>query len=576
MYNKYFFLHIPKSAGTSLFKIFSDALGNENVKLVENINKGTKQVELLDKYKLVGGHFTYPDYLEVISKERYSITFLRNPVDRFLSQYFYYKNTVGESKQQSVINAQKLDLESYIEYYKSKQRYGEIFNRQLWYLAGYQNPSLTDNELLEIAKENLAKIDFVGIYEEFAESIDLMCFDCKWPLVDSIPMVNVTNKKSTYADIDLSILEKIKELNSLDIKLYEYAVSLFKNKRREILQKAVKMNNEIYCLNSSDAANINNMDDLQKCDKSKKIENKVSTTIRGGSDEVKIINTRIYNSINTDNSVTIESGGEAFIEIIFKSNIKSENIVIGFEIEDQFGQIIYATNSLLVNEKISVETNKTYCIMFSLDMNIAEGRYIVNVAAHSDKCHSFKSELENGFHKFLDLNSKECYDYCKRITEFRVEGIKGTIFRGVAKLEPSLVSSKVEIIDNVDKEISERISLKVKEVVKEVDEKSVFFCLVDIMNCTSKIINSTGVNPIHISYHWIDTKDDTVIEFDGERSSIEPSLLPFTHKEYNLKVISPKKEGKYKLRVTLVQEGIVWLNELNSCLAEDVIIDVKK
>ena len=111
MYNKYFFLHVPKVVGTSLFKVFNDILGTENVKQVESINKGPKQIEILNEYQLVGGHFTYSDYLEFISKERYSITFLRNPVDRFLSQYFYYKNNVGETKQPAVVNAKKLDLE---------------------------------------------------------------------------------------------------------------------------------------------------------------------------------------------------------------------------------------------------------------------------------------------------------------------------------------------------------------------------------------------------------------------------------------------------------------------------------
>jgi len=95
------------------------------------------------------------------------------------------------------------------------------------------------------------------------------------------------------------------------------------------------------------------------------------------------------------------------------------------------------------------------------------------------------------------------------------------------------------------------------------------------MNCTYKLINSTGENSIHISYHWLDEKDGTVIHFDGERSHIAPSLLPFNHREYKLKVISPEKEGKYRLRVTLVQEGIAWLEELNPCLSEDAIIQIK-
>ena len=69
-----------------------------------------------------------------------------------------------------------------------------------------------------------------------------------------------------------------------------------------------------------------------------------------------------------------------------------------------------------------------YCVIYNLNMNIAEGRYILNVVLHSDKCYSLDSELENGFHKFLNLHLDECYHYWNKINEFRVDGIKGSCF----------------------------------------------------------------------------------------------------------------------------------------------------
>ncbi|EKQ50524.1 MULTISPECIES: Wzt carbohydrate-binding domain-containing protein [unclassified Clostridium] len=577
MYDKYFFLHIPKAAGTSLFKIYNDILGEENVKQFVSINKGSRQMEVLNRYPFLGGHTNYLEYLKYFSEDRYSITFLRNPINRFLSQYFYYKNNVGESRETSVVNAKKLDLKSYIEHYRHIQRYGDVFNRQLLCFTGFQKSSLTDNELLEMAKENLSKINFVGIFEEFNDSIDLLCYDCKLPLVNNIPIVNVTNKKPAYAEIDGDTLELIKELNDLDSQLYEYALKLFNDKKRQILQDAVKRNYESFNSYSKNVLNldtiINDKENLKKGYEAISSENKTQTNMNCGSGEIKIISARVYNSIN--GSLVIESGGDAFIEIIFKSSIKAENIMVGFVIEDEYGQKIYGTNSLLLNQRISVEKDENYCVIYSLNMNVAEGKYKLNATLHSDKCYSLCSELENNFHRLLDLHIDECYHCHNNITEFIIEGIKGTVFEGIAKLEPSLLSSKVQIMDKTDKEIAEKISLKIKEISNEVEEKSVFFCIVDLMNCTPKIINSTGENPIHISYHWLNENGDTVTVFDGERSLITPSLLPFNHKEYKLKVISPEREGKYRLRVTLVQEGIAWLDELNPCLSEDVIIEVK-
>lgn len=576
MYNKYFFLHIPKAAGTSLFKVFNEILGSENVKQVVSLNKGPKQLETLNEYKLVGGHFTYYDYLKFINDDRYSITFLRNPIERFLSQYYFFKNNVGDIKQPSVVNAKKLDLKSYVEYYGNKQMYGDVLNRQVWHLVGLQKPTITDNEVLELAKENLSKINFIGIHENLAESIDLLCYDCNWPLIRDIPVINVTNKKPVYSEVDKNTLERIKELNYLDFQLYDYALELYNSKKRQILQEAIKVNYKISHSNSEEVLNLkrNIIVSLHK-DNERNVcmENKIGSNINCGTGEIKITSARVYN--NTDGSIVIKSGREAFIEIIYKSSITVENVVVGFVIEDEYGQKIYGTNSLLLNQIIPVQKDETYCVIYKLNMNIAEGRYNLNVALHSDKCYSLSTSLEDNFHKFLDVHLDECYDNCNNITDFVVSEINGTVFEGVAKLEPSLLSRKIEIMDKVDKKTTDKIYLNIKEVPREVEVKSMFFCNIDIMNCTSKIINSTGENPIHIAYHWLNENNNTIIHFEGERSTIAPSLLPFNHNEYKLRVRSPEKSGKYKLRVTLVQEGVVWLDELNFCLPKDAIIEIK-
>jgi hypothetical protein len=576
MCNKYFFLHVPKTAGSSLFRVFNDVLGEENIKQVESINRGVKQIEKLNEYQFIGGHFTYLDYLEFINKDRYTITFLRNPVDRFLSQYFFYKNNVSGIDLPAIINAKKLDLKSYIEYYRNIQRCGEVFNRQVWYFTGIQKATITENELVKIAKDNLSQMDFVGICEEIDDSIDLLCYDCKWPLVNNIPVVNVTDKKPDYAEIDSNTLEKIKELNDLDFQLYEHALKLFKDKKRKVLQEAVKVNHEMIYSSPDNIfkaqIDMNEEENLQEHDVTI-IESKANSKGNYGTREINIVNARVCNNI--DGSTIIESGGKAFIEIMFNSAIKADNVVIGFTIEDEYGQIIYGTNSLLLNQRICTEECGKYCIVYDLNMNIAEGKYKLNVTLHSDKCYSLSSEFESSFHKFLDIHLDECYHCCNKIADFRVAGIRGVGFEGVVKLKPSLSASKIQIMDKADRETMEKVSLKIKETPSKVAMRSVFYCTVDIINFTPKVINSIGDNPVNISYHWLNENGDVITHFGGERSNITPSLLPFNHSEYRLKVISPEEEGKYRLRVTLVQEGIAWLDELNPCLAEDVIIEVK-
>ena len=88
----YLFLHIPKTAGTTLRHIIDDQYGQENVLTYYNQNSN----HLLDnleallmvkpQYKALIGHY----YFGVHAKFRFPatyITFLRHPVARTISQY---------------------------------------------------------------------------------------------------------------------------------------------------------------------------------------------------------------------------------------------------------------------------------------------------------------------------------------------------------------------------------------------------------------------------------------------------------------------------------------------------------
>ena len=71
-YNNTLFIHIPKTAGTYIEKIL------KNEKIVHNINlinTGTHH-QYLKNYNLNNYDFTF--------------TFIRNPIDRFISSYYLY------------------------------------------------------------------------------------------------------------------------------------------------------------------------------------------------------------------------------------------------------------------------------------------------------------------------------------------------------------------------------------------------------------------------------------------------------------------------------------------------------
>ena len=91
MNNKYLFDHIHKTGGTTMHGVFSSILGNENVSPLINFKRLSHVLTEYKRFQLIQGHFNFMpgDSLPV---ERLVATVLRDPVDRCLSSYFYYRH----------------------------------------------------------------------------------------------------------------------------------------------------------------------------------------------------------------------------------------------------------------------------------------------------------------------------------------------------------------------------------------------------------------------------------------------------------------------------------------------------
>ena len=66
--------------------------------------------------------------------------------------------------------------------------------------------------------------------------------------------------------------------------------------------------------------------------------------------------------------------------------------------------------------------------------------------------------------------------------------------------------------------------------------------------------------PVFASYHWID-KIGNVFIYDGIRSRLPESIEPAARKPVPVSVIAPPVAGEYTLEVTLVREGVTWMED---------------
>ena len=80
-----------------------------------------------------------------------------------------------------------------------------------------------------------------------------------------------------------------------------------------------------------------------------------------------------------------------------------------------------------------------------------------------------------------------------------------------------------------------------------------------IENLGPAFLVSAPPHPVHLSYHWV---ADATSE-EGERTRLPRSIAPGTSADCYLGLRVPATPGVYELRVTLVQEGVAWFDDLD-------------
>ncbi len=169
------------------------------------------------------------------------VTLLREPVSRVKS----FCQHVMEGKSPHLIKyfpPGKFDLDFFLESGNE-----ELSNLQTKMLINSKNSSspallnsLTKEDAIKTALDNLfSKIKFFGLLEYFNESLILMSETLNW----QVPVYASKNKKNPRKTIHFEKhhLEKIRELNAIDIAVYKIAKEHFINSLNSLQGKEAKL-----------------------------------------------------------------------------------------------------------------------------------------------------------------------------------------------------------------------------------------------------------------------------------------------------------------------------------------------
>ena len=235
-----FFLHVPKTGGTTLSDIMekqyhpnsidsidrNPVLPDDTGTYIEDFKKFTAYRQ--KQINLVQGHFDFGLHESVKLPYTY-ITILRDPIDRVISWYYYILED-PDCYNYRQYAAHSDGFEDFIE-----KGYGGLNFLTKTLLTAKQNKEAGDDwERLDIAKNNLREyFTVIGLTEKFDESVVLLKLELGWDHLPLYSRQKVTKQRPKKEELPASTVELLIERNWSDILLYQYAESLYNDKVRE-------------------------------------------------------------------------------------------------------------------------------------------------------------------------------------------------------------------------------------------------------------------------------------------------------------------------------------------------------
>lgn len=222
------FHHIPKTAGSTLLDILRRQYAGEKIFEIDALDPRASlerftalSIEQRNAFAVVMGHLANPFYAAITAPYEL-MTFVREPVDQFISTYHYIKRAPHNR-----FHEQVSDITDMSEYLNFRISTGHA-NMQTKHLLGYVdidnsgNPMLISDSILRSElQEKVSQVNYLFNTESFDECLLHLHGKMRWRRAAYYRSLNRTRGRPRRETYDTDFVERVLEVNSVDVELYE-------------------------------------------------------------------------------------------------------------------------------------------------------------------------------------------------------------------------------------------------------------------------------------------------------------------------------------------------------------------
>ena len=208
--SRIFFFHIPKCAGTSVWKFLTKIYGRDKVFQIASADHvktfNEEDADDLRRYAVIGGHHflsTYQAKLGALD-DYFKVTTLRDPIERIISNYNFIRRDWRH------------------------KRYREVRQSTFEDFAMHEAPNAQTKLLADNTDDLERAIDTLDNWFDFcttSDRADLLMR--KLSEVAGVPFKralhkNASKRKVTRETLDQALVDRLEEIHSADCKLFEH------------------------------------------------------------------------------------------------------------------------------------------------------------------------------------------------------------------------------------------------------------------------------------------------------------------------------------------------------------------